>query len=127
MKITSFDPVIVSNHADSIISLFQALGFENTHAPTTDIEDLRVTSHRMKHPDGYHVDVVSSSAELPKDRTVIRMNVDDFEEAYNSLTAHGYKNVRGNQTIDTKSSKSATMESPSGFRIAIVNHIKDHE
>ena len=45
------------------------------------------------------------------------MNVDNFEEAYNILIEHGFKNNRGDGTIDSKSSKSATMISPSGFTI----------
>lgn len=125
MKITTFDPVIVTGDPDSAIKLFEALGFEKTHAPTNDIGDIEVTSFRMKHPNGYHVDVVSSSGEVDKDRMLIRMNVDDFEEAYGILTAHGYKNLHGDETVDVKSAKAATMEAPSGFRIAIVKHIKD--
>ena len=52
------------------------------------------------------------------------MNVDDFDEAYGILTAHGFTNTRGDGTVDTKSSKAATMVSPSGFRIVLVKHIK---
>ena len=125
MKITTFDPVIVTPDPESAIQLFEALGFEKTHAPTNDIGGVKVTSYRMKHPNGYHVDVVSSSGEAEKDHMLIRMNVDDFEEAYGILTAHGYKNIHGSETVDVKSAKAATMEAPSGFRIAIVKHIKN--
>ena len=59
--------------------------------------------------------------------TYIRMNVDNFAEAYDILTAHGFKNTRGDGTIDTKSSKAATMVSPSGFTISLIEHIKDHD
>ena len=124
MKITTFDPVIVTKDADSIISLFEALGFERKHAPTNEINGYTVTSNRMKHPDGYHVDIVSTTAEKDRDEMVIRMNVDDFEEAYNILEANGFKNVHGNETIDVKSSKAATLVAPSGFRISVVKHIK---
>jgi hypothetical protein len=127
VKITTFDPIIVTPDADSVIKLFEALGFEKKHAPSNRIGDIEVTSVRMKHPDGYHVDVVSTPTAGERDRMLLRMNVDDFEEAYGTLTAHGYRNVRGDQTIDVKSSKAATMEGPSGSRIAIVKHIKDHD
>ena len=40
------------------------------------------------------------------------------------LKAHGFTNTRGDNTIDTKSAKAATMVSPSGFRIVVVEHIK---
>ena len=127
MKITSFDPIIVTPDPESAKKVFEALGFEKSHAPSNNIFGKQVTSYRMKHPEGYHVDVVSTSAELTRDQMLIRVNVDDFEEAYNILTAKGFKNVHGDDTLVTKSSKSASMESPSGFRIAIVKHIKDHE
>ena len=54
-------------------------------------------SNRMKHPEGYHLDVVSTSADLQQDHMLIRMNVDDFEEAYEILTSHGFKNVNGDK------------------------------
>ena len=48
-----------------------------------------------------------------------------FEEAYDILLKHGFKNRLGeNETIDSKRSKAATMISPSGFIIALVQHIK---
>lgn len=37
------------------------------------------------------------------------MNVDDFDEAYEMLTAHGFKNFYGDQIVGTKSAKSAIM------------------
>lgn len=92
----------------------------------TGINDKDITSVDLKHPNGFRVDVVKSDA-LPQDMTLIRMNVDNFEEAYNILIKHGFKNNRGDGTIDSKSSKSATMISPSGFTISIVQHIKDHD
>lgn len=55
------------------------------------------------------------------------MNVDNFDEAYNILIKHGFKNTRGDNTIDSKSSKAATMVSPSGYSISLVQHIKDHD
>ena len=124
MKITSFDPIIVTKDAEAAVKLFEAMGFERTHAPSNEFFGNQVTSNRMKHPEGYHVDVVATSREMARDEMLIRMNVDDFEEAYNMMTARGYKNIRGDQTIDTKSATAATMQSPSGFRISIVRHIK---
>ena len=127
MKITSFDPVIVTPDADSVKQVFEDLGFEQKHAPTNTLANNQVTSYRMKHPGGYHVDVVSTSAEIAQDRMVIRMNVDDFEAAYKLLEKHGFKNTLGDQVHSVKSAMAATMESPSGFRISIVKHIKDHD
>ena len=123
MKITTFDPLISSPKADDVIKLFEELDFEKTHSPTTAVETGDVTTVRMKNESGFHIDVADIK-QLPCDSTIIRMNVDDFDEAYGILTAHGFTNTRGDGTVDTKSSKAATMVSPSGFRIVLVKHIK---
>ena len=124
MKITTFDPIIVSPKAEDLISVFEALGFEKSHAPVTATSIGDVTSIRMKHENGYHVDVADVKG-IPQDRTYVRINVDNFDEAYDILLKHGFKNRMGeNETIDSKRSKAATMISPSGFIIALVQHIK---
>ena len=123
MKITTFDPMILSPKADDVIKVFEALGFEKTHAPVTDAGHGEIASVRMKNADGYHVDVADVKS-VPQDVTVIRMNVDNFAEAYDLLIAHGFKNTRGDGTVDTKSAKAATMVSPSGFIISLIEHIK---
>ncbi len=79
----------------------------------------------MENTEGFHVDVVSTTTPRERDEMLIRMNVDDFDEAYALLTAQGFKNVKGDETIDLKSTKAVTMEAPTGFRISIVKHIKD--
>jgi len=90
----------------------------------TETEKGDVSCVRMKHENGYHVDVAAALDDVPGDVTLIRMNVDNFAEAYDILTAHGFTNTRGDKTLDTKSAKAATMVSPSGFRIALVEHTK---
>ena len=126
MKITTFDPIIVTSNFDEVVSVFEALGFEKKHAPVTDTGKRNVRSFRMKHPEGYHVDVADVN-DIGRDMTYIRMNVDNFDEAYDIFMAHGFTNTRGDGTIDTKSSKTASLVSPSGFRLALVQHIKDHD
>lgn len=123
MKITTFDPIILSPKADDVIKVFEALGFEKTHAPVTATETQDIPSVRMKNVDGFHVDVADLK-EMPRDNTMIRMNVDNFEEAYKILTEHGFTNTRGDSTLETKSATVATMVSPSGFMIALVKHNK---
>lgn len=127
MKITSFDPIISSRNADDIIKFFTDLGFEKTHSPVTETEIGNVSSFRMKNESGFHVDIAASLRDITRDEMLIRMNVDDFEEAYNILKAHGFTNTRGDDTLDTKSAKAAVMVSPSGFRIALVKHIKKED
>ena len=118
MKITSFDPMIITDIASNLITLFEDLGFERTHNKVGD----DFLGNRMKHPDGFHVDIVDAAT--PQTLTTIRMNVDDFDEAYELLTSRGFTVVQGGSVTDTGSSRSVMMVSPSGFTITIVKHIK---
>jgi beta-lactam-binding protein with PASTA domain len=123
MKITTFDPVVVTSQVDDAIKVFEDLGFEKKHAPETTTDIGVVVSNRMKHAEGYHVDVVDVK-DIPRDQVLIRMNVDNFQEAYDILIKHGFKNQHGDETIDKETSKAATMVSPSGFMIGLVEHFK---
>lgn len=123
MQITTFNPMILSKNADEIIKLFEELGFERRHQ-VNNVDDKDISSVRMKDANGFHVDVAYSISNISQDMTFIRMNVDNFEEAYNILIDHGFRNTRGDKTLDTQSAKAATMVSPSGFTIALVEHMK---
>ena len=57
MKITTFNPLIVSKDADKIISLFEELGFEKRHTPTVETGDRKVTRTRMKDANGFYLDI----------------------------------------------------------------------
>ena len=124
MKITTFNPMILSKNADEIIGLFEELGFERRHQ-VDNIDDKDISSVRMKDANGFYLDVARVES-LLRDMTTMRMNADDFDEAYELLKAHGFKNARGeDQTIDSKSARSCLMISPSGFSIQLTQHIKD--
>lgn len=124
MKITTFNPIIVSPKSGDVIRLFEEFGFEKTHAPVTELENGEVQDIRMKNESGFHIDIAEDRNNIPNDLVLIRMNVDDFEEAYNIFIKHGFKNTRGDDTLNTKTSKAATMVSPSGITIVLVKHIK---
>ena len=126
MKITTFNPQIITKDADSISQLFQALGFEKRHNPKG-IGELNVEGIRMKDANGFYLDISVPEIQLPQDVTVIRMNVDNFDEAYQILTEHGFKNFYKDKTVEMKSSESALMISPSGFAINLIQHIKEHD
>ena len=123
MKITSFNPMIISENADAVIELFEALGFERRHKKTG-INDKDITSVSMKDANGFHVDVAQVE-KRPQDLMAIRMNVDDFDEAYEFLTARGFYNAQGEKITDTGSAHATLMVSPSGFAINLIQHIKD--
>jgi hypothetical protein len=53
------------------------------------------------------------------------MNVDNFDEAFELLTEHGFKSNRTDGTISEDSTgKGIGMIAPSGFMIAVAQHIK---
>lgn len=122
MKITSFNPLVVSKDWEAVIALFEALGFERKHTKTG-ISDLNITSVRMKDANGFHVDV--ANGDFPDDRTIIRMNVDNLDEAVELLTARGFRKA-GNfkEQEETESSQFNIMISPSGFILDVIKHIK---
>ena len=125
MKITSFNPLIVTKDAQSAVALFEALGFQQRHTKEG-IGDDNVTDIRMKDANGCHVDVSQGTGEW----TMIRMNVDNLEEAIEFLEARGFHKARhavANKTIDTGSSKFNIMVSSSGFIFAVSEHVKDSD
>lgn len=127
MKITTFNPQIITKNAEPLVQLFEELGFEKRHNQEG-IGDLDVTGIRMKDANGFYLDISQVDAlPAPNDLTAIRMNVDSFDEVYEMLLSRGFKNFYGEQTVGTKTSKSAMMISPSGFAINLIEHIKEEE
>ena len=126
MKITTFNPMILSPKADEAIKLFEELGFEKKHAPVVETGKGQVRSIRMKNADGFHIDIADVKS-MPQDMTIIRMNVDDFDEAYDMLEKKGFAHPGGKRAVETESNKSALMTSPSGFAFDLCQHIKDHD
>ncbi|MBO6148204.1 MAG: hypothetical protein J6O55_02560 [Lachnospiraceae bacterium] len=124
MKITSFNPLIVSGKRDEYQKLFEELGFEKRHNKVSGVSE-DINTIRMKDANGFHIDL-THVPDKEDDMMIIRMNVDDLDEAYNLLTSHDFKAVDGSESL-TPSSKSVLMQAPSGFYIDIVKHIKDHD
>jgi hypothetical protein len=130
MLITTFNPMILSKNADEIIKLFEELGFERRHQ-VDNIDNLDISSVRMRYAgeDGetFHVGIARVES-LPQDMTTMRMNVRDFDEAYEFLKARGFKNARNDDhTVESKSARSCLMIAPSGFSIQLTQHIRNHD
>lgn len=125
MKITTFNPLIVTEDAESTIALFEELGFEARHVKEgISIND--ATDIRMKDANGFHVDITQGHGQY----TMIRMNVDNLEEAVEFLLARGFHKARhaaAHDTMDTGSSKINIMVSPTGYIFAVSQHIKDND
>ncbi len=127
MQITTFNPMILTNieNSENIIKLFEELGFERRHE-VDNVDDRGINSVRMKDANGFYVDVAQTH--LEKDITTMRMNVRDYEEAYEFLKAHGFKNATGSdETVESSSAKSCLMISPSGFSIQLTQHIRKED
>ena len=122
MKITSFGPLVVSPKAEELIRLFEELGFEKQHVKS-DIEGGQNINSVMMDSDGNRIDVASTE-HLERDLMSIRINVDDFDEAYRFFLDHGFINTRGDKITETSSSKDTFLISPSGFGITLTEHLK---
>ena len=123
MTITNFSPLIITQDAEAVIALFEALGFERRHMKTgINDEDISTITMRYTGEDGKVFHVAVTKAPLPQAITSIRMNVRDFDEAYKMLEEKGFKNAQGDKITDTGSSKTTMMVSPSGFSIRINEH-----
>lgn len=123
MKITTFNPQIITRDAEPIEALFETLGFEKRH-DQEGIGELNVEGIRMKDANGFYLDVSQPDAPLERDVTAIRMNVDDFDAACALLVSRGFRNFYGDRIMQTPSSRSALMISPSGFAINLIQHIR---
>ena len=123
MKITGFNPSILTSNPDEIIRLFEDLGFERTHHDKAE-SGIVSGSVRMKYADSFRLDVTTTD-KYPHDKTLIRMNVDDIEEAYRILLEHGFSNAMGEGVIiEAKHFRGAHMMSPSGFEFMVMQHKK---
>lgn len=122
MKITGFNPQIATNDPESVIALFEELGFERTHTKTG-IKEGAFTAFRMKDANGFHLDVLQTS--FPKTFQMIRINVDDFAEAFEFFMSRGFRRARGfDNDVETPSSIFAIIVSPEGTIYDLCQHIK---
>ena len=126
MTITSFSPMILSKDADNIVKLFEEMGFEKKHQ-NDNIDNKDISSISMKDANGFSRTVARVES-MEKDMTTMRLNVRDFDEAYEFLKDHGFKNARGeDKAVESKHAKSCLMISPSGFSIQLTQHIRKED
>ena len=123
MKITGFNSSILTSKPDELIRLFEELGFEKTH--NDDAESGIVSgSVRMEYADEFHIDITTTER-FSQDKTLIRMNVDEIDEAYKLLLEHGFHNAMGDGVIiEAEHFRGAHMVSPSGFEFMVMQHKK---
>jgi hypothetical protein len=124
MKLSAFNPIVITKNPESVIALFEDLGFEVRHNKTGD-DELAFSTVRMKDANGFHVDIFATpAADLPQDLVAIRINVDNFDEGYNFFVGKGFTEVEGFGIRTTDSSKYAILASPTGVLVDVIEHIK---
>jgi len=125
MKITTFNPSIITKDAEATIKIFEDLGFVQTHNKAENV-DVEFSAHRMKDANGFHVDVVEVPS-IPQTYSTIRINVDNYEEAIEFFMSKGFREARGFAPSTTASSKYAYLVSPTGMIIDVCQHIKKQD
>ena len=122
MKITTFNPSIITKDAEPVMKVFEDLGFQQTHNKAENV-DVEFSAHRMKDENGFHVDVVDVPM-IPQTYSAIRINVDNFEEAYEFFISRGFRDSKFAGPGTTASSKYAYLVSPTGFVLDVCQHVK---
>jgi hypothetical protein len=122
MKITGFNPSILTSKPDDVIRLFEDIGFKIRHNDKA-AEGIAGGDVRMEYAD-FRLDITTVES-FTKDKNLMRMNVDDFEEAYKILQGHGFCNALGDGVIiESEHFTGAHMAAPSGFEIMVMQHKK---
>ena len=127
MKITAFNPLILTKDAEATIAVYEALGFERRHTKSGIEGNVTSVTMRYTGEDGKVFNVDVTEAPVPQDITTIRMSVRDFDEAYKLLEERGFKNTQGDKITETGTSKATMMVSPSGVPISLTQHIRKED
>ena len=127
MKITAFNPLILTKDAEATIALYEALGFERRHTKSGIEGNVTSVTMRYTGDDGKVFNIDITEAPVPQDVTTIRMSVRGFDEAYQLLEERGFKNAQGDKITETGTSKATMMVSPSGIPISLTEHIRKED
>ena len=127
MKITAFNPLILTKDAEATIALYEALGFERRHTKSGIEGNVTSVTMRYTGDDGKVFNIDITEAPVPQDVTTIRMSVRGFDEAYQLLEERGFKNAQGDKITETGTSKATMMVSPSGIPISLTEHIRTED
>lgn len=120
MKITAFYPAILTKNADKIIEHQSKFGFSVIH----ERDDLFCPGDKeyvLENENGKRMDVVYVE-ELEKNCFMVRVNVDDFDEALNIYLNDGFTIFKGPSIDDC--SKNVLLNCPDGELIMLMQHIK---
>ncbi|MBR0400119.1 MAG: hypothetical protein IJH95_04825 [Mogibacterium sp.] len=88
IKISTFSPLIITKKPEKTVRMFQKLGFEVRHVKELDDGIFNAT---LKDANGNQIDIREAGSKEDKDMTIIRMNVPDFDAAYELLQEDDFK------------------------------------
>ena len=125
VKVSDYYPIFYAENVESETRRFtEVLGFAVKHRPKIEFLDYVVLENEKKR----RVDIVHSRfpADSFKEGFLgMRVNVDDFDEAYILLEERGFRNCMGEgNLIVSPYIKGAHMASPSGFEVMLMQHLK---
>ena len=119
MNITSFYPALLAKNADQVVEKMKRLGFEVIHKTKDLIKDVD-NEYTLQDKNGFRFDVVHT--DILEEKYVIRINVDNIEEAINVHKEMGFTVDCGPE--DARSSKRALLVSPTGLYTYLIEHKK---
>lgn len=127
MKISTFNPMLLTPNFEETLEFAKKLGFEVRHTPTMKVPiGAEVRSYRLTDDNGNALDIADDPGALEA-RLIIRMNVDDFDEAVETLAEMGVPKPDEDQIVVTPSNKSAMIRTPMGFAFVLYQHIKNND
>lgn len=123
MKVSTIKPLILTTNAEKLIKVYSALGFKKKHVKD-DIEILNSTTNcTILVDDNDNRIYISQADNIPKEMTVIHINVDNFDEAYEHFKSEGYYDAKP-QITRSATSISQLMFCKTGTGVIICQHIK---
>ncbi len=123
MKITSMNPLIVTRDSEKALELFKEMGFNLVHE-IDHAADTNISNFSLKDASGNKIDI--SQAGVERDLTLIRINVDNFDEAVELLKSKGFTlpQKTGGGVLETETNKSALVVSPTVYAFDLCMHKK---
>lgn len=121
MKITSFNPSIVSTDPEKTIETFKSLGFEQKHH-NSEASSKGNSATILESPEGYRIGIYSTEIS-PRSFAAIHMNVDNIDEAVAHFEKLGFVNRRPNGE-GNRSARATMLFAPEGYAIEISEHIR---
>lgn len=118
MKVKRIYPVLVCNDSAPVMEVYKNSGFKVIHEINNIFNEgdkLFVIENDLKQ----RIDILETN-KVSNLFHMVRINVDNFEEALDYYTNKGFKTIK--EPMDTVSNKAVCLESPTGLYIMMFQH-----